>query len=131
MWQSLSTIAGAETEMERLRPQVGEQERLEKALEDARLEAERLVLAEGRLTQERGRLAELEDRLSKAQAGMQERTEVETAIEPLQSEVSGLDERYNALSTQRAARQAELEQLEEQAARARERLTRAERILGQ
>jgi len=126
----LKAIAEAEAEMERLRPQVEQQERLEKALEKARLEAERLANAQQNLEREQGRLAELEDRLSEAQAGLGERTEVERAIEPLRKEVDELDERYATLSTQRAARQAELKQLDEQAERARGRLADAERTLG-
>jgi exonuclease SbcC len=125
----LQAIAAAEAEMEQLRPQVEEQARLEKALEEARLEAERLAMAEQRLAHERERLAELEQRLSSAQAGLQERNVVEEEIAPLQEEVDVLEERYSALSTRHAARQAELEQLDGQATRARERLAAAQQAL--
>ncbi|MFN2229883.1 MAG: AAA family ATPase, partial [Anaerolineae bacterium] len=128
--EELQAVAAAEAEMEQLRPQVEEQERLEKALGKARLEAERLAMAEQHLAHERERLVELEQRLSAAQAGLQERNEVEAQVAPLQVEVDGLEEQYSALSTRYAASQAELEQLDGQTARARERLAAARQALG-
>jgi exonuclease SbcC len=127
--EELQAVAAAEAEMEQLRPQVEEQERLEKTLEKARLEAERLAMAEQRLAHERERLAELEARLSAAQAGLQERNEVEARVAPLQEEVDELEERYSALSTRYAASQTELEQLDGQTARAQERLAAARQAL--
>jgi exonuclease SbcC len=110
----LETIAEAETELEKLRPQVEKQKRLEDELARTEKSASKLRDREKNLAQERTRLAELEDKLSGVQAGLAESTEVEEQIGSLQGEMESLDEQRNALTSQAAGIQAELEQVNTQ-----------------
>jgi len=110
----LEDIAGAEVEMETLRPRVETQGRLEGELGEARRAADRLTDAQRNLSKEKSRLTDQEMRLSKLRADLDRLAQVETEIAALRTEVEGLDDQREALTVRAAACQAELDQTGEQ-----------------
>jgi exonuclease SbcC len=125
----LGAISAAEAEMNRLRPQVETQERLEGELAEAQRAADRLDHLKRNLEQEQARLVGLEARFSQVQEGLIELAEVEGNIVLLQTEVGTLDQQWGTLTSQVAAHQAELAQLHGQAKQTAKRLADGERSL--
>jgi len=125
----LQDIAAAEAEMDRLRPHVQAQNRLEAELAEARRAADQLANLKRNLRQEKARLTKLDEKLLQVQEGLVESTRVELEITALQADLATLDKRREALTSQVAAHRAESDQLREQAGRAAKRVADAEQNL--
>jgi exonuclease SbcC len=125
----LADIQSAEAEIERLRPQVETQERLENQLIGAQRAADRLDDAERNLAQEQERLIGLEAKLVEVREGLEELVKVEGELESLQRELEALERQLETLRSQIVGHQAELDHVGEQAALAAGRVVDAEQVL--
>jgi exonuclease SbcC len=101
-WEALQRqIAGYEVELGQLDEQAGRV-------------ADRVANAAELLEEERSQLAGLESKLSQIQAGLAELSDVEQQSKALRGEVADLDAQHETLTTQAAAHQAELDQVQAQ-----------------
>ncbi len=112
--QELEEIGQAEEQMARLHPQVEAQKRLQRELEEARRDADRLGDHRLILEERRAQLSSLEQRLEVVREGLEEKDEVEEAVQELRLELRETEKARDALTAEAAACEADLAQVREQ-----------------